>query len=222
MATAESWDQVIAKEWRMLREASAEVSVEKFFRHAVTAYQVRMLNTQDVARIAVEMFGSPLEGAPYLGRKLLEKVGPRSHPPVGAAYALALLHGYGGPADIASANTLLDYLCSIDDVTKDTRGLALAMLADSYRLARGYDANPQKALKLYEQALENGFAAYLNLGLYWEGKWTAHDPAHKVPDKQKAIGYYRRGSVSSPKCAARLAALQAGKAGAPMAELVSA
>jgi hypothetical protein len=209
MSVDSGWFSQIEREWAQLRQGDPSLDVEKFFRHVVSATKVGFLSLESIAAIANGLLTSPLSGAPYLGRRLLERVGPDRHPSLRVALALSLLTETGGPADYEGGHVILGDVLKDDTASDPLRGMAAAALADSARLGRGMDADLEMAKDMYATALELGHrsAAY-NLGLYWEGHWDRSAPGDVVPDSAKAAQAYKRGG-SNAKCAARLEALRA-------------
>ncbi|WP_429525298.1 sel1 repeat family protein [Paraburkholderia youngii] len=182
--------------------------MERFFRHVVSANKVGFLSLESIAAIANGLLTSPLSGAPHLGRRLLERVGPNRHPSLRVALALPLVTETGGPADYEGGHVILGDVLKDDMASDPLRGMAAAALADSARLSRGMEPDVETAKGMYATALELGHrsAAY-NLGLYWEGHWERNAPGDVVPDSTKAGQAYKRGG-SNARCAARLNALR--------------
>jgi hypothetical protein len=209
MSVDSSWFSQIEHEWAQLRRCDPSLDVERFFRHVVSANKVGFLSFESIAAIANGLLTSPLLGAPYLGRRLLERVGPDRHPSLRVALALSLVTETGGPADYEGGHVILGDVLKDDTASDPLRGMAAAAIADSARLGRGMDADPEMAKDMYATALELGHrsAAY-NLGLYWEGHWDKSAPGDVVPDRAKATQAYKRGGPNA-KCAARLDALRA-------------
>jgi hypothetical protein len=198
----------IEREWAQLRQSDPALDIEKFFRHVVSANKVGFLSLESIASIANGLLTSPLSGAPYLGRRLIERVGPDRHPSLRVALALSLVTETGGPADYEGGHVILGDVLKDVTASDPLRGMAAAALADSARLGRGMDPDLEMAKGMYATALELGHrsAAY-NLGLYWEGHWDRSAPGDVVPDSTKAAQAYKRGG-SNAKCAARLDALR--------------
>ena len=209
MSVGSSWLGQIEREWSQLRQCDPSLDVERFFRHVVSANKVGFLSLESIAAIANGLLTSPLSGAPYLGRRLLEQVGAGRHPSLRVALALSLVTETGGPADYEGGHVILGDVLKDDTASEPLRGMAAAAIADSARLGRGMDADLEMAKDMYATALELGHrsAAY-NLGLYWEGHWDRSAPGDVVPDSAKAAQAYKRGGSNS-KCAARLDALRA-------------
>jgi hypothetical protein len=209
MSVDSSWLGQIEREWAQLRQSDPSLDVERFFRHVVSANKVGFLSLESIAAISNGLLTSPLSGAPYLGRRLIERVGPHRHPSLRVALALSLVTETGGPADCETGHVILGDVLKDDTASEPLRGLAAAALADSARLGRGMDVDLEMAKGMYATALELGHrsAAY-NLGLYWEGHWNRSAPGDVVPDSTKAAQAYKRGG-SNAKCAARLDALRA-------------
>jgi hypothetical protein len=208
MSVDTSWFSQIEHEWAQLRQGDLSLDVERFFRHVVSANKVGFLSLESIAAIANGLLTSPLSGAPYLGRRLLERVGPDRHPSLRVALALSLVTETGGPADYEGGHVILGDVLKDDTASEPLRGMAAAALADSARLGRGMDTDLEMAKGMYATALELGHrsAAY-NLGLYWEGHWDMSAHGDVVPDSTKAAQAYKRGG-SHAKCAARLDALR--------------
>ncbi|MDR6208124.1 sel1 repeat family protein [Paraburkholderia graminis] len=208
MSVDSSWVSQIEREWAQLRQSDASLDVERFFRHVVSANKVGFLSLESIAAIANGLLTSALPGAPYLGRQLLELVGPGRHPSLRVALALSLVTETGGPADYEGGHVILGDVLKDDTASDPLRGMAAAALADSARLGRGMDPDLEMAKGMYATALELGHrAAAYNLGLYWEGHWDRSAPGDLVPDRTKAAQAYKRGG-SHAKCAARLDALR--------------
>jgi hypothetical protein len=209
MSVDSSWLGQIEREWAQLRLCDPALDLEKFFRHVVSANKVGFLSLESIAAIANGLLTSSLSGAPYLGRRLLNLVGPDRHPSLRVALALSLVTETGGPADYEGGHLILGDVLKDDTASDPLRGMAAAALADSARLGRGMEPDLEMAKDMYVAALELGHrsAAY-NLGLYWEGRWGTSAPGDVVPDCTKATQAYKRGG-SSPKCAARLDSLRA-------------
>jgi len=209
MSVDSGWFGQIEREWAQLRQGDPALDVEKFFRHVVSANKVGFLSLESIAAIANGLLTSPLSGAPYLGRRLLERAGPDRHPSLRVALALSLVTETGGPADYEVGHLILGDVLKDDTASDPLRGMAAAALADSARLGRGMDADLEMAKDMYATALELGHrsAAY-NLGLYWEGHWDRSAPGDVVPDRVRAAQAYKRGG-SNAKCVARLDALRA-------------
>jgi hypothetical protein len=208
MTAGAGWFSQIELEWAQLRQGDPALDVEKFFRHVVSANKVGFLSLESIAAIANGLLTSTLPGAPYLGRRLLERVGPDRHPALRVALALSLLTKTGGPVDYELGHSILADVIKDDTASDPLRGMATAALADSARLGRGRDLDFEMAKGMYATALELGHrAAAYNLGLYWEGRWDGSAPGDNVPDYAKALQAYKRGG-SNAKCAARLDALR--------------
>ncbi|MFM0334778.1 sel1 repeat family protein [Paraburkholderia strydomiana] len=208
MSVDSSWVSQIEREWAQLRQSDASLDVERFFRHVVSANKVGFLSLESIAAIANGLLTSALPGAPYLGRRLLELVGPGRHPSLRVALALSLVTETGGPADYEGGHVILWDVLKDDTASDPLRGMAAAALADSARLGRGMDSDLEMAKGMYATALELGHrAAAYNLGLYWEGHWDKSAPGDLVPDRTKAAQAYKRGG-SNAKCVARLDALR--------------
>src|SRR5260370_27702804 len=98
MSVDSSWFSQIEHEWAQLRQGDPSLDVEKFFRHVVSATKVGFLSLESIAAIANGLLTSPLSGAPYLGRRLLERAGPDRHPSLRHAPALSLVPQPCSPA----------------------------------------------------------------------------------------------------------------------------
>jgi hypothetical protein len=208
MSVDSSWLGQIEREWAQLRLCDPALDIEKFFRHVVSANKTGFLSLESIAAIANGLLTSPLPGAPYLGRRLIERVGPDRHPSLRVALALSLITETGGPANYEVGHVILGDVLKDDAASEPLRGLAAAALGDSARLGRGMDADLEMAKGMYGTALELGHrAAAYNLGLYWEGHWDTSAPGDVVPDRAKAAQAYKRGG-SNAKCAARLDTLR--------------
>jgi hypothetical protein len=208
MSVDSGWFGQIEREWAQLCRSDPARDVEKFFRHVVSANKVGFLSLESIAAIANGLLISPLSGAPYLGRRLLERVGPDRHPALRVAHALSLLTETGGPVDYQLGHSILGDVIKDDTASDPLRGMAAAAIADSARLGRGLDLDLEMAKDMYATALELGHrAAAYNLGLYWEGRCDGSAPDDIVPDNGKALQAYKRGG-SNAKCAARLDALR--------------
>ena len=117
------------------------------------------LSLESIAAIANGLLTSPLSGAPYLGRRLIERVGPHRHPSLRVALALSLVTETGGPADYETGHVILGDVLKDDTASDPLRGMAAAALADSARLGRGMDADLEMAKDMYATALELGHRA---------------------------------------------------------------
>jgi len=113
MSVDSSWLGQIEREWAQLRLGDPSLDVERFFRHVVSANKVGFLSLESIAAISNGLLTSPLSGAPYLGRRLIERVGPHRHPSLRVALALSLVTETGGPADCETGHVILG------DVLKD-------------------------------------------------------------------------------------------------------
>ena len=89
MSADVGWFSQIEHEWTQLRQDDPSLDVERFFRHVVSANKVGFLSLESIAAIANGLLTSPLSGAPYLGRRLIERVGPDRHPSLRVALALS-------------------------------------------------------------------------------------------------------------------------------------
>ncbi|MBC8740384.1 sel1 repeat family protein [Paraburkholderia sp. UCT31] len=207
--SVESWGQQVETEWRMLKAGSTALDVEKFYRHAVSAHKVGALTPESVATIANQMLISTLDGAPYLGRKLLEQVSAANHPATRLALAISLATGTGGPANPEVAHGMFQQLIGDEQAGGALKALAAAALADSFRLGRGVDQDIDFAKSHYDLAIGLGHIhSALALGLYWEGKWGVAATGDELPDIARAIHFYKRGRDACERCAARLATLE--------------
>ena len=115
-----------------------------------------------------------------------------------------MLSGTGGTADFTLGNRVLK-----DEHAPDKlKGLAAAALGDSARLGCGEDVDFELAKAQYEIAFEFGLLdAAHTLGLYWENSWGGAVPGDDLPDRARAMHWYKRGGAGSPKCIARLETL---------------
>lgn len=207
---SESWIEQLQTGWNLLKEESPQLDVERFFRHALTAFRSRAMDAQALAVIATRMLASGLKGAPYLGRKMLEQAGTAANPPIGVAYALALLTEKGGPADLQLAHQEFERIAYQEDASRDLRGFSFAALGDSYRTGRGLPVDISAAKKLYEKSEELGCAAAAySLGLYWEGRLGEAAPEDTLPNLTEAARHYRAGASRDPRCAERLEIVRA-------------
>lgn len=203
----ESWVGTIEREWHQLRRADRSLDVEKFFRHVVAANKTGFLSPESLAAIANALLTSALGGAPYLGRRLLERIGANRHPALRVAMAISLVTPTGGEADFETGNAILEDVMKDETAENRLRGLAAAALADSARIGRGIGVDVNRARLLYERAIELGYkAAAHSLGLFWEGLWEDGDNSH-TPDRAKAMQSYRRGG-DDVNCQRRLEALR--------------
>jgi len=203
----ESWVGSIEREWHQLRRADPSLDVEKFCRHVLAANKTGFLSPESLAVIANALLISTLDGAAYLGRWLLERIGVNRHPAWRVAMAISLVTATGGEADFETGNAILDDVMKDETADSRLRGMAAAALADSARLGRGMQVDVSRARSLYERAIELGHkAAALNLGLFWEGQWGANDNGF-IPDRTKAMQSYRRGG-DDKICQGRLEALR--------------
>lgn len=201
---SQSWIEQLEKGWGLLRMNSADLEVERFYRSALTAFRSKAVDAPGLAVIANRMLESPLEGAPYLGRKMLEQAGTRAFPVIGFVYALSLLHGRGGPSNFQLAHQELEHLTYNEDTPRDIKGLSFSALADSYRTGRGVDADTKRAKTLYQQAAELGYVgAARNLGLYYENLWEESVSDESLPNLNEAARYYRMGASKDTQCASR-------------------
>lgn len=205
----ESWVGTIEREWHQLRRADPALDVEKFSRHVLAANKTGFLSPESLAAISNALLTSALSGAPYLGRRLLERIGANRHPAWRVAMAISLVTPTGGEADFETGNAILEDVMKDETAEGRLRGMAAAALADSARLGRGTRADVSRARLLYERAIELGHkAAAHNLGLFWEGVWGAGDN-NLAPDRTKAMQIYRRGG-DDIRCQRRLEALRGG------------
>jgi hypothetical protein len=203
----ESWVGTIEREWLQLRRADPALDIEKFCRHVLAANKTGFLSPESLAAIANALLTSTLDGAAYLGRWLLGRIGANRHPAWRVALAISLVTPTGGEPDFETGNAILDDVMKDETADSRLRGMAAAALADSARLGRGMLVDVSRARSLYEQAIELGHkAAALNLGLFWEGLWGA-DGNGFIPDRTKAMQSYRRGG-DDRICQRRLEALR--------------
>jgi uncharacterized protein len=203
----ESWVGTIEREWQQLRRADPTLDVEKFARHVLAANKTGFLSPESLAAIANALLTSTLDGAAYLGRWVLERIGANRHPAWRVAMAISLVTPTGGVADFETGNAIFEDVMKDDTADSRLRGMAAAALADSARLGRGMQIDVGLARTLYEQAIELGHkAAALNLGLFWEGLWGV-DGDRSAPDRTKAMQSYRRGG-DDEGCRRRMEALR--------------
>jgi uncharacterized protein len=203
-----SWFNQIHSEWAALTRHDSRLDIEKFYRHVLSAYRSGFAPLESIASTANALLVSTLPGAAYLGRKMLDQVGVDKHPALRVAYALSLLSGTGGEVDYALGHLVLRDVLKDEHAPDKLKGLSSAALGDSARLGRGEEADLELAKAQYEIALEFGMRdAAHTLGLYWENCWGAAAPGDVLPDRLRAIQWYKRGGATSPRCMARLDAL---------------
>ncbi|KWU23402.1 hypothetical protein AS149_37065 [Burkholderia cenocepacia] len=208
-STDAGWFGQVEQEWSRLRRQDSSLDLEKFFRHVLSAHKVGFLTPESLAVIANAFLISPLNGAPYLGRRLLERVNINRHPALRMALAISLVTGTGGEADFDTGHAILVDVSKDESAGDAVRAVAIAAIADSARTGRGMDADLTLAKKLYSEALELGWReAAFNLGLYYEGRWGDSVDGDILPDRAKAIQVYKRGG-SNEKCLSRIDALRA-------------
>jgi len=202
-----SWFNQIDREWAALTRHDPGLDVEKFYRHVLSAYKAGFAPLESIASTANALLVSALPGAAYLGRKMLDQVGVDKHPALRVAYALSLLSGTGGEADYALGHRVLKDVLKDEHAPDKLKGLAAA-LGDSARLGRGEEVDLELAKAQYEIAFEFGIRdAAHTLGLYWEHSWSGTAPGDVLPDRTRAIQWYKRGGAASPRCMARLEVL---------------
>jgi hypothetical protein len=203
-----SWFNQIDREWAALRRHDPALDIEKFYRHVLSAYKSGFAPLESIASTANALLVSALPGAAYLGRKMLDQVGVNKHPALRVTYAISLLSGTGGTADFTLGNRLLKDVLKDEHAPDKLKGLAAAALGDSARLGRGEDVDLELAKAQYEIAFEFGLVdAAHTLGLYWENSWGGAVPGDDLPDRARAMHWYKRGGAGSPKCIARLETL---------------
>jgi hypothetical protein len=97
---------------------------------------------------------------------------------------------YKGNGDLKLAAKHLKTVLETKEIDPLLRSMALTTLADSYREARGVEANLPLAVSMYEEAAELGFApAAYNAALYFDGQLGSH--SRFKPDASKAARYYK-------------------------------
>jgi uncharacterized protein len=203
-----SWFNQIDREWAALTRHDPGLDIEKFYRHVLSAYKSGFAPLESIASTANALLLSALPGAAYLGRKMLDQVGVDKHPALRVAYALSLLGGTGGEADYVLGSRVLRDVLKDEHAPDKLKGLCAAALGDSARLGRGEDVDLELAKAQYEIAFELGMRdAAHTLGLYWENCWDGAVSGDVLPDRSRALHWYKRGGVASPKCMARLEAL---------------
>jgi hypothetical protein len=201
-----SWFNQIDREWAALTRHDPGLDIEKFYRHVLSAYKSGFAPLESIASTVNALLVSALPGAAYLRRKMLDQVGVDKHPALRVTYAISLLSGTGGESDFASGHRVL----RDEHAPNKVKGLSAAALGDSARLGRGEEVDLELAKAQYEIAFELGMRdAAHTLGLYWENCWNGAAPGDVLPDRPRALQWYRRGGAASPRCMARLDALTA-------------
>ena len=203
-----SWFNQIDREWAALTRHDPLLDIEKFYRHVLSAYKSGFAPLESIASTANALLMSALPGAAYLGRKMLDQVGVDKHPALRVTYALSLLSGTGGEPDYALGHRVLRDVMKDEHAPDKLKGLSAAALGDSARLGRGEEADLDIAKAQYEIAFALGMRdAAHTMGLYWEKCWSGAAPGDVLPDRPRALQWYRRGGAASPRCMARLEAL---------------
>jgi hypothetical protein len=203
-----SWFNQIDREWAALTRHDPGLDIEKFYRHVLSAYKSGFAPLESIASTANALLVSALPGAAYLGRKMLAQVGVDKHPALRVTYALSLLSGTGGEADYALGHRVLRDVLKDEHAPDKLKGLSAAALGDSARLGRGEEADLELAKAQYEIAFELGMRdAAHTLGLYWENCWGGAAPGDNLPNRPRALQWYKRGGAASQKGMARLEAL---------------
>jgi hypothetical protein len=200
-----SWFNQIDREWAALTRHDPGLDIEKFYRHVLSAYKSGFAPLESIASTANALLVSALPGAAYLGRKMLDQVGVDKHPALRVTYALSLLSGTGGEADYALGHRVLRDVLKDEHAPDKLKGLSAAGLGDSARLGRGEEVDLELAKAQYGIAFELGMRD--TLGLYWENCWSGAAPGDVLPDRLRALQWYKRGGAASPRCMARLEAL---------------
>jgi hypothetical protein len=211
LPTDAGWFSQIEREWSQLQRQDTALDLEKFFRHVLSAHKVGFLSAESLALVANAFLLSSLSGAPYLGRRLLERVNVNRHPALRMALAISLVTETGGPADFEGGHAILSDVLADESAGEALRAIAASALADSARTGRGMEPDIAAAKKLYATALELGRRdAAFNLGLYYEGLWGGSASGDILPDTAKAIQTYKRGGPNE-KCLGRIEALRASR-----------
>ena len=110
--------------------------------------------------------------------------------------------------DGASGHRVLKDVLKDEHAPDKLKGLSSAALGDSARLGRGEEVDLELAKAQYELAFEFGMRdAAHTLGLYWENCWSGAAPGDVLPDRPRALQWYKRGGAASHRCMARLQAL---------------
>jgi TPR repeat protein len=188
-----SWFNQLHHEWHALQRHDAALDVEKFYRHVMSAYKSGFASFEAIATTANALLLSTIPGAPYLGRKLFERVGVNKHPSLRVAYALSLFAGTGGDTDPTTGNIILADVLKDGNAQDALKGLAAAALGDSARLGRGGDTDLEQAKAYYEIAFKYGnLDAARTLGLYWDNCWNAAAAGDSLPDRTRAASWYKR------------------------------
>jgi uncharacterized protein len=207
MAEVSRFNQ-IDREWAALTRHDPALDIEKFYRHVLSAYKSGFAPLESIASTANALLLSALPGAAYLGRKMLDQVGVDKHPALRVTYALSLLSGTRGETDYALGRRVLRDVLKDEHAPDKLEGLSAAALGDSARLGRGEEVDLELAKAQYEVAFPLGMRdAAHTLGLYWENCWSGAAPGDVLPDRPRALQWYRCGSAASPRCMARLEAL---------------
>jgi hypothetical protein len=192
-----TWFNQIHREWHALKQHDPALDVEKFYRHVISAYKSGFASLETIATTANALLVSTISGAPYLGRKLLEQVGVDKHPALRVAFALSLFAGTGGKADPELGNRILVDVLKDENAKDALKGLSAAALADSARLGRGADADPELAKAQYEIAFGFGLRqAAHTLGLYWDNCWDTAAAGDKLPNRPQALMWYKRAGIA--------------------------
>jgi hypothetical protein len=205
-----TWFNQIDREWVALTRHDPSLDIEKFYRHVLSAYKSGFAPLESIASTANALLMSALPGAAYLGRKMLDQVGVDKHPALRVAYAISLLSGTGGEVDYELGHRVLSDVLKDEHAQDKLKALCAAALGDSARLGREEEVDFELAKAQYEIAFELGMRdAAHTLGLYWENCWSGAAPGDVLPNRTRALHWYKRGGAGSPKCMARLEALTA-------------
>lgn len=148
--------------------------------------------------VAVWMTNLDDKHAKIQGTKLLNFLGVKTKSPSAIYNSVVTMLKKG--ENFVLANSQLHELLdsgSTDDVK--LKSMILCTLADSYRMGRGTAKNVKRALDMYVEAAELGFAdgAY-NAGLYFEGKLSS---LTDQIDTDRAAKYYKIASDRGHLCA---------------------
>ena len=209
MSADGSWVSQLEGEWARLARNDMTLNVERFYRHVLQANKAGFVPPETLASTANALVFSPIPGAAYLGRKLLEQTGVAAHPALRVVYALSLFRETCGAVDFELANSHMNDVLKDEAASDKLKGLAAASLADSARLGRGGEVDFELAKAKYMLAVEHGFKdAAFNLGLYWEGGWGGSAPGDIVPDRTQAIQWHARAGAHNVKSAARIKTLK--------------
>jgi uncharacterized protein len=119
-------------------------------------------------------------------------------------YAISLLSGTGGEADYALGHRVLRDGLKDEHAPDKLKGLSAAALGDSARLGRGEEADLSLP-KLSTRWRSNLAREMRPIPSGFTGKTVG--AAHVLPDRPRALHWYKRGGAASARCMARLGAL---------------